>query len=303
MAFDVRLLGGIGVLAAVVETGNFARAAASMGLTPSGVSRAVARLEERVGVRLFDRTPRAVTLTDDGRRFHAQIAPLLAGLEEATADAVGGAATVRGRLRVNVDPWFARLILAPRLPLLIDRHPGLEIELITRDAIGDLVAEGFDIAVRFGEPEPTGLIARKLLETRIVTVAAPNYLARHGRPKAPADLVGHTCLQFRDPWSGRPFAWEFHRGRKVVSVDTRGPLLVTEAGIGLMACLAGAGIAQVMTLGLGDMVTTGRLVDLFPEWPDETFPLYALHPSRRHVPAKVTAFIDFCREAAATEKR
>jgi DNA-binding transcriptional LysR family regulator len=303
MAFDVRLLGGIGVLAAVVETGNFARAAASMGLTPSGVSRAVARLEERVGVRLFDRTPRAVTLTDDGRRFHAQIAPLLAGLEEATADAVGGAATVRGRLRVNVDPWFARLILAPRLPSLIDRHPGLEIELITRDAIGDLVAEGFDIAVRFGEPEPTGLIARKLLETRIVTVAAPNYLARHGRPKAPADLVGHTCLQFRDPWSGRPFAWEFHRGRKVVSVDTRGPLLVTEAGIGLMACLAGAGIAQVMTLGLGDMVTTGRLVDLFPEWPDETFPLYAFHPSRRHVPAKVNAFIDFCREAAATEKR
>lgn len=303
MAFDVRLLGGIGVLAAVVETGNFARAAASMGLTPSGVSRAVARLEERVGVRLFDRTPRAVTLTDDGRRFHAQIAPLLAGLEEATADAVGGAATVRGRLRVNVDPWFARLILAPRLPLLIDRHPGLEIELITRDAIGDLVAEGFDIAVRFGEPEPTGLIARKLLETRIVTVAAPNYLARHGRPKAPADLVGHTCIQFRDPWSGRPFAWEFHRGRKVVSVATRGPLLVTEAGIGLMACLAGAGIAQAMTLGLGDMVTTGRLVDLFPEWPDETFPLYALHPSRRHVPAKVNAFIDFCREAAATEKR
>jgi DNA-binding transcriptional LysR family regulator len=303
MAFDVRLLGGIGVLAAVVETGNFARAAASMGLTPSGVSRAVARLEERVGVRLFDRTPRAVTLTDDGRRFHAQIAPLLAGLEEATADAVGGAATVRGRLRVNVDPWFARLILAPRLPSLIDRHPGLEIELITRDAIGDLVAEGFDIAVRFGEPEPTGLIARKLLETRIVTVAAPNYLARHGRPKAPADLVGHTCIQFRDPWSGRPFAWEFHRGRKVVSVETRGPLLVTEAGIGLMACLAGAGIAQVMTLGLGDMVTTGRLVDLFPEWPDETFPLYAFHPSRRHVPAKVNAFIDFCREAAATEKR
>jgi DNA-binding transcriptional LysR family regulator len=303
MAFDVRLLGGIGVLAAVVETGNFARAAASMGLTPSGVSRAVARLEERVGVRLFDRTPRAVTLTDDGRRFHAQIAPLLAGLEEATADAVGGAATVRGRLRVNVDPWFARLILAPRLPSLIDRHPGLEIELITRDAIGDLVAEGFDIAVRFGEPEPTGLIARKLLETRIVTVAAPNYLERHGRPKAPADLVGHTCIQFRDPWSGRPFAWEFHRGRKVVSVATRGPLLVTEAGIGLMACLAGAGIAQVMTLGLGDMVTTGRLVDLFPEWPDETFPLYAFHPSRRHVPAKVNAFIDFCREAAATEKR
>src|SRR5271163_5361400 len=115
MAFDGRLLGGIGVLAAVVETGNFVRAAEMLGLTPSGVSRAVARLEARVGVRLFDRTPRAVSLTDEGRRFHAQVMPLLSGLEEAVSEAAGAAASVRGRLRVNVDPWFARLVLAPRI--------------------------------------------------------------------------------------------------------------------------------------------------------------------------------------------
>jgi DNA-binding transcriptional LysR family regulator len=115
MAFDSRLLNGVGVLAAVVESGNFARAAEALGLIPSGVSRAVARLEMRLGVRLFDRTPRAVTLTDDGPRFHAQIGPLLAAIEEAANEVAGAAATVRGRLRVNVDPWLARWVLAPRL--------------------------------------------------------------------------------------------------------------------------------------------------------------------------------------------
>ncbi len=114
MSFDGRVVSGIGVLAAVVETGNFARAGEALGLTPSGVSRAVARLEARVGVRLFDRTPRAVTLTDEGRRFHARVAPLLAGLEDAANDAAGSAALVRGRLRVNVDAWFARSMLAPK---------------------------------------------------------------------------------------------------------------------------------------------------------------------------------------------
>src|SRR4051795_3421441 len=153
MAFDGRLLGGISVLAAVVETGNFIRAAESLGLTQSGVSRAVARLEARVGVRLFDRTPRAVSLTDEGRRFHTQVAPLLAGLEEATTEAAGSADAVRGKLRVNVDGWFARLVLAPRLPALLAAHPQLSLELIVRDTVGDLVSEGIDVAVRFGEPE------------------------------------------------------------------------------------------------------------------------------------------------------
>src|SRR3984885_11699651 len=116
MAFDARLLSGVGVLAAVVESSNFARAAEALGLTASGVSRAVARLEARGGVRLFDRTPRAVTLTDGGRQFHASVAPLLAEIEDAANIAAGSAATVRGRLRLNVDAWFARLVLAPHLP-------------------------------------------------------------------------------------------------------------------------------------------------------------------------------------------
>src|SRR3984957_18954463 len=138
MSFDGRLLGGVGVMAAVVETGNFARAGDALGLTQSGVSRAIARLEVRVGVRLFDRTPRAVTLTDEGRRFHAQVRPLLTGLEDAASEAAGAVSSVGGRLRVNLDPWFARLVLVPRLPGFLEKHPALSIEIMVRDTLGDL---------------------------------------------------------------------------------------------------------------------------------------------------------------------
>jgi len=123
MGFDTRVLTGVGVLAAVTEAGSFARAAETLGLTPSGVSRAVARLEGRVGVRLFDRTPRSVTLTEEGHRFYAQVVPLLASIEEVATDIAGTSAAVGGRLRVNVDPWFARMVLAPRLSRFMSQYP------------------------------------------------------------------------------------------------------------------------------------------------------------------------------------
>jgi DNA-binding transcriptional LysR family regulator len=204
-----------------VETGNFVRAAEALGLTPSGASRAVARLEARVGVRLLDRTPRAVSLTDDGRRFHAQVAPLLAGLEEAATQAAGAAHAVQGRLRVNVDPWVVRLVLAPRLSAFLAAHPLLSLGMLVRDTLGDLVSEGVDVAVRFDEPEPSSLIARKLLETRIPVCAAPAYLARHGPPQHPRDLAQHECLLYRDPVTGRRFPWEFHRAADVGSEGHR----------------------------------------------------------------------------------
>jgi DNA-binding transcriptional LysR family regulator len=293
MAFDGRLLGGISVLAAVVETGNFVRAAESLGLTQSGVSRAVARLEARVGVRLLDRTPRAVSLTDEGRRFHAQVAPLLAGLEEAASDAAQSAHAVRGRLKVNVDPWFARLVLAPRLSGFLVAHPQLSLELLVRDTLGDLVSEGLDVAVRFGEPEPSGLIARKLLETRIIACASPAYLARRGRPRRPSDLEGHECLLYRDPVTGRPFPWEFHRAGKVVEVKVSGRLVFNELATKLTACAAGHGIAQTIEFGLAPMLANGELIQILADWAEERYPLYAYHPSRHLPPAKVRAFLDF----------
>jgi DNA-binding transcriptional LysR family regulator len=303
MSFDARILTGVGVLAAVTESGNFARAAESLGLTPSGVSRAVARLEARVGIRLFDRTPRAVTLTEEGRRFHAQVMPLLASIEQAATEVAGAAADVSGRLRVNVDPWFARLVLAPRIAGFLAAHPALSVELVVRDGLGELIAEGFDAAVRFGEPEPSSLIARKLLETRILACAAPAYLARCGTPVHPRDLEQHECLMFRDPVAGRPFPWEFQRGSEVLEVRARGRLVLNDLATKLAACAAGFGIAQTIELGVGPLVARGELVQVLPDWAEERFPLYAYYPSRHLPPAKVRAFLDFvvASVGAATE--
>ena len=295
MRFDGRLLGGVGVMAAVVETGNFVRAGDALGLTQSGVSRAIARLEMRIGVRLFDRTPRAVTLTDEGRRFHQSVVPLLTSIEDAATEAAGSAAVVRGRLRVNVDPFFARLVLAPRLGKFLAAYPELSVEIMGRDRLGDLVADGFDAAVRFGEPEPSALIARRLLETRVLTCAAPSYLAKHGRPAHPRDLGAgrHQCIHYLDPVTGRPFPWEFHRGRQKLRIAVSGRLTVNNVGTMLGACAAGHGVAQILALGTEDLVSRGRLIELFPDWPDERFPLYAFHLSRHVPPAKVRAFLDF----------
>lgn len=296
MAFDGRLLSGVSTLAAVVESGSFVRAADALGLSASGVSRAISRLETRVGVRLLDRTTRSVRLTDEGARFYAQVAPHLAGIEEAASLASGASLTVRGRLRVDVDPIFSRMVLAPHLQEFITRYPGLELELITRDLMSDLVADGIDIAIRFGQQPSSSRIARKLMETRVLTVATPAYLMAHGTPKTPADIAAHSCIQFRDPLTGQTFEWELHKGKKIVQLEAKGPLLMSDPGTMLDACLAGAGIAQVLALSVKDLLSEGRLVELYPDWPGETFPLYAVHPSRHHVAAKVNAFIEFCLE-------
>lgn len=295
MAFDGRLLSGISALAAVVEAGSFVRAADSLGLTQSGVSRAVARLEARLGVRLFDRTPRAITLTEEGRRFYDGVMPHLTGIEERAAEASGGATAVRGRLRVNADAAFGHSVLAPRLAGFMARHPEIELELVVRNRIGDLVAEGFDIALRFGEPEPSGLNSKLLLETRVLTCAAPDYVARRGRPQHPDELVrdGHECVLVREAATGRPYEWEFRRKAEVLSVPVKGRLTVNDSGSLIGALLGGQGIGQPLEFSVRDLLTAGRLVRLLPDWSDERFPVYAYHRSRDLPPARVRAFLDF----------
>ena len=297
MVFDTRLLTGVGVLAAVTEAGNFARAAEMLGLTPSAVSRAVARLEARVGVRLFDRNPREVSLTEEGRRFHTQVMPLLAGLDEAAAEAAGAAAVVRGRLRVSVDPWFARIVLASKLQQFLSRYPLLSVDFSTSNYREEMMT-GVDVAVRFGPPDASSLIVRKLLETPILTVAAPAYLERHGRPRSPHDLVHHEALLFRDPQTGLPFPWEFHRGGEIVGVKVSSRLVLDDPSVAVTACVAGQGIFQSLAIGLAPFLSRGELVQILPEWSEELYPLYAYHPSRHLPPAKVRALLDFIQEIA-----
>ena len=199
------------------------------------MSRAVARLEARVGVRLFDRNPREVSLTEEGRRFHAQVMPLLAGLDEAAAEAAGAAAVVRGRLRVSVDPWFARMVLAPKLQRFLVRYPLLSVDFSTSNYREEMMT-GVDVAVRFGPPDASSLIVRKLLETPILTVAAPAYLERHREPRSPHDLVHHEALLFRDPQTGLPFPWEFQRGGEVVEVKVSSRLVMDDPSVAISAC-------------------------------------------------------------------
>jgi DNA-binding transcriptional LysR family regulator len=290
---DGRFLSGVTVLDAVIESGGFSRAGDALGMSASGVSHAIARLEDRLGVRLLDRTTRSIALTDEGRRFYERVRPSLEEIEEAAIDASGAKARVRGRLRVDIDPLFSRLVLAGHLGRFLSQYPELALETITREYVGDLVADGVDVAVRFGEPRGAALVSRKLADIAVLTVASPEYLARRGRPKTPQELSKHQCIDFRDPQTGRPYDWEFHRKRKILKVAIVSRLSLSDAGTMLTECLAGTGISQVLAIAVKDLLERGRLVNLFPDWPDETFPLYALYPSRHHPAAKVRAFIDF----------
>jgi DNA-binding transcriptional LysR family regulator len=278
MPYDGRLLSGVTVLMAVVEAGSMARAAQALGLSSSGVGRAIARLEKRVGVRLLERTTRTMTLTDEGRRFYEEVGPHLDGIEQAAMTAAGAAGVVRGRLRVNVDPFFSRIVLAAQVVTFLNRHPDVRVELIMRDHVGDLVADGFDLAMRFGEPPSGSLVARKLIETRILTVAAPGFVARYGRPKHPSEVAELPCIDFYDAANARPFEWEFRRDREIRSVRPASRLMVSDVGAMLSACEAGVGIAQIMQLSSGDLLAEGRLVELFPDWSGEVFPALCTLP-------------------------
>jgi DNA-binding transcriptional LysR family regulator len=293
--FDYRVMDGMNVFAAIVQCGSFAGAGKALTMSQSGVSRSIARLEARLGIRLFERTTRSVSMTDEGRRLYEQIGPLLTGLEEAVASVMEGRELVRGRLRVRMHRTFAHFLEGARLRAFLESHPELELELITRDQLGDLVSEGFDVAIHLGNPPVSNLVVRKLWTTRIVTVAAPTYFKRHKHPATPQELAAdrHILIDYRDPETGRPFEWEFHRGRRIVKVPTNGHIIVSDIITMHSLCLAGYGIVQVMENAVSRLLNQGKLIDLFPEWPDERFPLYAVYPSRKHLPAKTRAFLDF----------
>jgi DNA-binding transcriptional LysR family regulator len=291
--FDRHSLDGLGILHAVVQAGSFVRAGEALGLTQSAVSRAVARLEYRVGVRLFRRTARAISLTDEGVRYYESIAPHLAAIADATIEAGGSSTKVHGRLRVNVDAGIGHFVLTPRLQPFLAQHPDLTVEIAVRDRMGDLVRDGFDASIRFGLPEPSALKSRLLMRTRIVTCASPAYVARCGMPRLPRDIDKHQCILMRDPATGSHFGWQFVRGRKAVPVHASGQLVVNEVGSLLAACLGGQGIAQMFELYSRELLADGRLVQILPEWAEETFPLYAYHHSAQLMSAKVRAFLDF----------
>jgi DNA-binding transcriptional LysR family regulator len=300
---DEQTLSDANVFAAVVRSGSFAGAARSMNLSQSVASRSVARLEKRLGVRVFDRTTRSVALTDEGRTLFERLEPLLHGFEEAFASVAEEQSRVRGRLRVKMHPLLSHVIPGQQLRAFLDTYPELSVELISSDKLGDLINEGIDIALSVGDLPSSSLIAKRLVNTRVITVASPGYLASHGKITHPRDLLSeeHTLIVYRNPETGRPFQWEHHSGRKVVKIATPGRLIVSDIVTLHGICMAGWGIAQVLEIAVQPMLSSGALVELFPEWGDERFPIHAIYPSRNYIPPRTRVFLDFVSSAVSND--
>lgn len=293
MLFDGRIISGITVFVSVAKAGSYSRAAEHVGLSRSGVGKAIARLEERIGRRLFDRSSRHLKLTDDGRAFLDEVAPLLEQLGDAALPSEP--IEVRGRIRVSCDAAFGSFLLMPVLSELVQLHPRLKIDLLIRDRADNLLAEGVDVAVRFGEPDPRGLEKTLILESRVVTCASSTYVSRHGMPGKPEDLLhGHNCVRLIDDVTGKPHNWKFVRAdgetREIVP-DCN--VVVNDAPAVLAGALTDFGVVRALDFMVEDHLKNGRIVEILPEWNNVLWPAYIYSPVDTYSSHGLKAFKTF----------
>lgn len=277
------------VFAEVAATGSMSDAGRALRLSPAVVSKSIRRLEEQLGVRLLQRTTRMITLTETGRGFYERLLPVLAGIEEAEAFVEGHTSAVRGRLRISAPTSFGRMHIAPHLATFMNAHEGLEIELILSDAFVDIVADGFDLAVRIGELSDSTLVARKLAPVRRVLCASRQYVERFSAPSSLEALEDHVCL----PAHNGEY-WRLEGPEGPVSFRPVGRLVTNSSEVIREAVLAGMGIALRSTWDIGPELAAGELIHVLPEYksPDNVG-LFAVYASRNFLPAKVRLFIDF----------
>ncbi|KAF1048556.1 LysR family transcriptional regulator [Xylophilus sp.] len=284
-------LNAVRILVRVAEARSFTQAAAALGLTQSGLSRAVARLEAELGVRLLHRSTRSVRLTPDGEAFHTRGAPLLAELEEAGRMLQDRRAEPAGPLRITAPSAFGRVVLLPLLGALTERHPALRVETVLSDRLLDLVEDGFDAAVRTGPVQDARIVARRLAPLAWATVAAPAYLARSGgAPRTVEDLRRHNCLTVRTPQTGRTKPWEFlDAAGRPQDVEVAGNLVFDLGDALVDGALGGWGIAQVMEFAVRDALADGRLVRLLEPFAGRSRELSLLYPRSRQCSPRVAA--------------
>lgn len=276
---------------AVVDAGTFVKAADALGLSKAAVSRYVAELEARLGVRLLHRTTRRLSLTEEGQRFYMRSKELLAGLEEAEAEATSRSEAASGRLRLNAPVTFGILHLAPLWGRFMAQHPKVTLDVTLSDRVVDLVDEGYDLAIRIAALPSSTLISQRLATTRMVLCASPGYLKAHGVPHHPAELAGHAVLAYTY-WSTRD-EWHFEGPDGPVSVRTH-PCLHTNSGDTCRAAaLADQGIILQPSFLVGPDLAAGSLIELMPAYRSGEIGIYAVYPTRRHVPPKVRALVDF----------
>lgn len=284
---------GMRIFARIVEAGSFSAAGRQLGASPSSVSRQINELEDELGVRLFHRTTRKLSLTEAGRLYHERAARILTDVDEArlAVSQIGGAPS--GILRVTVAESLARRHIVPTVAAFQQRFPAVQVALSITDRLVDLVDEGFDLAIRVGRPRDSSLVARKIGSGRRIACASRAYLKKAGRPKEPADLVNHNCVMFRQhPGSN---VWSFRVGRSTINIRVTGNLFADSGECLVAAALAGVGIILVPVWLVGTDVKKARLLEVLPEFevvPSDS-PLYALYPHQRYLPLKVRAFIDF----------
>lgn len=285
----MRDLDELETFAKVVSTRSMSLAARSLGVTPAVVSKRIRRLENQLGVRLLQRTTRQIAITEAGQGFYDRIIDILASVEEAQAFVCGGATGIIGTLRIAAPTSFGRMHIAPHLAGFMLAHPQLSVEMILSDAMADIVAEGFDLAIRIFELKDSGLVARKLCNVTRVLCAAPGYIERHGTPHTIADLSSHKCLPAHN---GEP--WRLEGPDGLLTYRAEGMLKTNSSEVIREAVLSGLGIALRSTWDVGEELANGRLVRILRNYQGSSnVSISAIYPSRQFLPAKVRAFVEY----------
>ncbi|AQR74511.1 LysR family transcriptional regulator [Sphingomonas sp. LM7] len=284
---------------AVARKTSFRQAALELGMSTTALSNTIGKTERLLGVRLFNRTTRSVSLTDAGRNFVEQVAPALKGIHEAMEGVRSQQDTPSGVLRINAFATAAREILSPLILEFVRRYPKVHVDLVTEGRLVDIVADGFDIGVRSADLVPSDMIAVKLgRPRRFAVVASPAYFEHAEKPVVPPDLLDHACLRIRLP-DGRLYPWHFEKNGQAVQIDVKGPVTLDEASLSRIAVLKATGIGFFMESDIRDDVEAGRLVQVLEDWTPPLAPLCLYYPGRKNPSAAFRAFIELAREFKA----
>ena len=288
---------------AIAHRGSFRSAALDLEISTTALSNAVGKLERHLGVRLFNRTTRSVSLTDAGRDFVAQVGPALQDIHDAMNAARSQQETPSGALRINSFATAAREILSPLILKFLTLYPQVHIDLVTEGRLVDVVADGFDFGIRTRDLVPSDMIALPLgPRRRNIVVASPAYFEKRGKPLVPPDLLQHECLRIRLP-NGAPYRWHFEKQGQSVQIDVAGPITLDEASLTWIAVLEAVGIGYVMESDVRDDLDAGRLEMVLEDWTPQLAPLALYYPGRRHPSAAFKAFIDLAREFSKKASR
>ena len=281
------------VFVRAADTGSFTAAALSLDMSPQMVGRYVALLEDRLGTRLLQRTTRRQSLTEAGRLFHAQAKRILEEVETAHADVLALGDRPRGTLRVTAPATLGAHCLMPSLCHYLRDHPEVSVDLTLSDRVVDIVEEGYDAAIRIGALPDSSLIARPLAPYDFIACASPDYLARRGSPRVPADLAGHECLRYASTSHSPANTWQFTRDGRTQAIGMTGRLRINDARALVAATLAGCGIMFGPMMVLKDEIGAGRLVRVLPEYDGPSRPITLLYPADRRPSPKLRSFVDW----------